>query len=90
MHLNDTHPAIAVVELMRVLIDEENLAWEKAWNIVTKVFSYTNHAIAPEVLEKWPVELMGSLLPRHLQVCLNKLLYFRPFSSLEASTKWLN
>ena len=71
LHLNDTHPAIAVAELMRMLVDEENLEWNDAWSIVTRVFSFTNHAIIAESLENWPVELMGSLLPRHLQVCMN-------------------
>lgn len=68
LHLNDTNPAIAVAELMRMLVDEEHLEWKEAWDIVTQVFSVTNHAIIPESFEKWPVELMGSLLPRHLQV----------------------
>eukprot|EP00250_Pteridium_aquilinum_P013829 c21597_g1_i1 orf=564-3617(-) len=68
LHLNDTHPAIAVVELMRMLVDEERLEWKEAWDIVTRVFSLTNHTVIPEALEKWPVELMGSLLPRHLQI----------------------
>lgn len=68
LHLNDTHPAIAVAELMRMLVDEECLQWEEAWGIVTRVFSLTNHSIIPESFEKWPVELMESLLPRHLQI----------------------
>lgn len=68
LHLNDTHPAIAVAELMRMLVDDESLDWNEAWNIVTKVFTLTNHTIVPEYLEKWPVELMGNLLPRHLQI----------------------
>lgn len=68
LHLNDTNPAIAVAELMRMLVDEEHLEWKEAWDIVTKVFSVTNHTVIPESFEKWPVELMGSLLPRHLQI----------------------
>ncbi|KAJ4830575.1 hypothetical protein Tsubulata_017031 [Turnera subulata] len=68
LQLNDTHPSLATAELMRVLIDEENLGWDKAWNIVCKVFSFTTHTVAPEALEKVPVDLMASLLPRHLQI----------------------
>lgn len=68
LHLNDTHPAIAVAELMRMLVDDESLDWKEAWGIVTRVFTFTNHTMLPEALEKWPVELMGSLLPRHLQI----------------------
>lgn len=66
--LNDTHPTIAIPELMRLLVDEEGLPWEEAWNVVTQVFSFTNHTMLPEAQEKWPVELMESLLPRHMQV----------------------
>lgn len=68
VHINDTHPALCVSELMRILIDEEELSWDKAWDITIKTMSYTNHTIMAEALEKWPVDMMKETVPRMFQI----------------------
>ena len=84
IQLNDTHPALAVAEFMRILIDEHALEWEKAWGISCAVFAYTNHTLLPEALEKWSVLLMEYVLPRHMQLIMEINHRFLQ----EVATKW--
>ncbi|WP_386693063.1 MULTISPECIES: glycogen/starch/alpha-glucan phosphorylase [unclassified Lonepinella] len=76
IHLNDTHPALAIPELMRILVDENGYTWEKAWEMSCRIFSYTCHTLMSEALETWPVEMMAKILPRHLQMIFEINDYF--------------
>lgn len=79
IQLNDTHPTLAIVELQRILVDLEGLEWDYAWSIVTQVFAYTNHTVLAEALEKWPVDVIGHLLPRHLEIIYDINYFFLKF-----------
>ncbi|EPP35846.1 glycogen phosphorylase, brain form [Chlamydia psittaci 10_743_SC13] len=68
VQLNDTHPALGIAEMMHILVDREELPWDKAWDMTTKIFNYTNHTILPEALERWSIDLFSKLLPRHLEI----------------------
>lgn len=85
IQLNDTHPSLAIPELMRILLDEEKLPWDKAWDITTRTCAYTNHTVLPEALERWPVSMLESILPRHLQI-----IYHINFLHMEAVKKHFN
>lgn len=76
IQLNDTHPALSIPELMRLLVDEEGLDWDNAWELVTRVYAFTNHTVLPEAMEKWPVSMVSSLLPRHMQIIYDINLFF--------------
>ncbi len=76
IQLNDTHPTLGIAELQRQLVDMEKLSWDDAWKIVTRTYSFTNHTVLPEAMEKWSVPMMQSMLPRHMQIIYDINLFF--------------
>ena len=85
VQLNDTHPAVAILELMRIFLDVECIAWERAWGLVRKTFAYTNHTLLPEALETWGESLFEKVLPRHLQIVRE---INRRFVAEELAARW--
>lgn len=86
IHLNDTHPALAIPELMYILVDKEGFAWQKAWEMTRRIFSYTCHTLMSEALETWPIDLMGKVLPRHLQMIFEINDYFLEYVKTYVTT----
>ena len=86
IHLNDTHPALAIPELMHILVDQEGFEWKKAWDMARRIFSYTCHTLMSEALETWPVEMMGKILPRHLQMIFEINDYFLDYVKTYVTT----
>jgi glycogen phosphorylase len=82
IQLNDTHPSLALPELMRILLDQEGLTWEEAWDVTQKTCAYTNHTLLPEAIERWPVDRLGVMLPRHLEIIYE--INFRHLKNVEA------